>query len=103
MELKIESATERPLLKRRHIVAQLSFPGEKTPSNKEVIGAIAKATSASDDAVAVRRIDAVFGSTMAHVDAYVYQNKEALAKTEARHKDKTAKPAAGAEPAEEKK
>jgi ribosomal protein S24E len=96
MELKIVSAVENPLLKRKHIVGNLVFPGEKTPSNKDVVVAVAKATGGKEDAVAVRRIETAFGSTTAALDAYVYESKELLDKTEARPKKKEApKPAEG--------
>lgn len=102
MEMKIVSAVENPLLKRKHVVANLLFPGEKTPSNKEVTTAVAKATGANEDVVAIRRISCAFGSTTAELDAYVYQTKELLEKTEARPKKKTAA-APGAAPAPEAK
>lgn len=88
MQLKIMTQKEGPLLKRKHITGQLDFPGEKTPSNKDVTAAIAKATSAAEDAVAVRGIKMSFGATTAVVDAYVYESKELLLKTEARPKPK---------------
>ncbi len=97
MQLKITTQTEGALLKRKHIIGQLDFPGEKTPSNKDVSAAIAKATGANEDAIAVRRIEMSFGATTAAVDAYVYESKEILLKTEARPKPKTA-----ANPAEAK-
>jgi ribosomal protein S24E len=97
MELKIVSAVENPLLKRKHVVGSLTFAGEKTPSNKDTVAAVAKAIGGKEDAVAVRRIETVFGSTTANVDAYVYESKELLEKTEARPKKKEApKPAEGA-------
>jgi len=102
MDFKIVSQVEQPLLKRKHIVAQLSFPGAKTPSNKETIAVIAKHSGATEDVVAVRRIGMSFGSTTATVDAYVYENKQLLEKTESRPKPKVAAAAPGA-PAEAKK
>jgi len=99
MELTIDSATERPLLKRKHVIGTLTFTGEKTPSNKDTAAAIAKKVGASEDAVAIRSIYTGFGTTQARVEAYVYESKELLEKTEARPKKKAvagAAPAAGA-------
>ncbi len=90
MNLKIASQIEQPLLKRKHIVAELQHAGAKTPSNKETLAAIAGATGAAEDTIAIRSIQEPFGSTTATVDAYVYQSKEILAQTESRPKPKAA-------------
>ena len=96
MELKIAKSVDGPLLKRKHVTATVTFVGEKTPSNKDALAALAKATGASEDVIAIRRIATQFGSSSATVDAYVYESKEILAKTESRPKKKVvAAPAGG--------
>jgi ribosomal protein S24E len=99
MELKVTKETKQPLLKRVHVQAELAFAGKATPSNVDVAKAVAERMATKADAVAVRHIYTDFGKNAAAVEAYVYESKDLLDKTEAKHKVKVPKPAPGAAPA----
>ena len=99
MDLKVVKEHKQPLLKRTLVNAELNFPGQKTPSNADVTKALADRMGAAADAVAVKHILTGFGKNSATVEAYVYESKDLLDKTEAKHKVKVVKPAAGAAPA----
>jgi ribosomal protein S24E len=93
MELKVTKEQKQPLLKRIYVEAELHFPGKATPSSADVAKAVADRMAGQADAVAVRRILTDFGKNAACVEAYVYESKDLLDKTEAKHKDKKAAPA----------
>lgn len=90
MELKVTKEQKQPLLKRVYVEAELHFPGKATPSNADVAKALADRMSSAADAIAVRHIFTDFGKNEACVEAFVYESKDLLDKTEAKHKDKKA-------------
>lgn len=104
MALKITSTDEKPLLARKEIKGELSFPEKATPSNDEVGKAIASQLKVNEKTVVVKHIYTAFGSSDAKVEAYVYNTDEDLKKIEPRVKKTEEKKQAPAEekPAEKK-
>ena len=100
MELNDLSTKDKPLLKRKHITANLSFEGKTTPSNWETAQAIAKKLDTKPELVAIRKIATAFDKATATVDGFVYETVEDLEKTESKKMMKDGPP--GEKKAEEK-
>ena len=94
MNLKIIEETEKPLLSRKEIKAEITFD-KATPSNEEVKKSVAAQTKADESLVVVKSIYTEFGATKATATVYVYTSKEDMEKIEPKKKEK-AKPGAPA-------
>jgi small subunit ribosomal protein S24e len=77
MDIEIQGTDAQPLLNRTELKARIAFQGA-TPTKKQVVEAVAKATGAKHDLVIVRRISTQFGSRSAEVLARVYNDKKSL-------------------------
>ena len=108
MNLEITDKKENPLLSRTEVKGTIGFD-KATPSNAEVKKAIAEKAKADESLIVVKNIYTDFGSTNANFNAYIYTNKDEMAKIEPKKKEKKAKPgekkeeAPAAKPKEEKK
>jgi len=87
MELNIEDQKENTLLNRTELRGKITFSGA-TPSNKDVLAAIAKKQGCNEDVIAIKGIYNKFGSQEARFTAHVYKDKETLLKTEPKQKVK---------------
>ena len=81
MEIEIKKKEHKPLLKRTEVEAQITFHGA-TPTKKEVIAAVAKASGAKKEMVIVRQVKTVFGNQSAGVTALIYDDRAVLEKFE---------------------
>jgi small subunit ribosomal protein S24e len=77
MDIHVVSKEARPLLKRTEVEARIAFQGA-TPTKKQVVEAVAKATGAKHDLVIVRKITTNFGDQSAAVSARIYDDKKSL-------------------------
>ena len=77
MDIKINQKTEEPLLSRTRFQATVTFTGA-TPSAKDLGEALCKQTKNDAKLVQVRTINTKFGKTIASMDAYIYENKDAM-------------------------
>lgn len=77
MDIQILSKDDRPLLKRTEVRARIAFTGA-TPSRKEVIAAVSKATNAKRELVVVNSIDTTYGDQSAVVHAFTYHDRKSL-------------------------
>lgn len=98
--MKITHKTEKPLLERTEIVAELE--GTVTPSNVDVKKQVASKMNVSEDVIVMKKIATDFGSTKLVVSAYIYKDVKAKAKFEpktskVREAEKKAKEAAAAQ------
>ena len=103
MQLTIKQEIESPLLSRKEVKAEISFD-KATPSNDDVAKAIAEKLKCDAGLVVVKHIYTKYGETLAGVEAYVYESKEALESIEPKKKKKEEKkpgeaPAEAAAPA----
>ena len=77
MEIKIESAKDNPLLKRKEIdFTVIQGPREKTPERLEVKKALAAEMKVDDDVVFVKRMHTSTGTNITQGAANVYQKVE---------------------------
>ena len=74
MELEIIKETENPLFKRKEL--QLSLDAETTPSEKEMIEAIAQKFSAPAENISMKGIHGKFGSKTFTINANIYESAE---------------------------
>jgi ribosomal protein S24E len=74
MKVTILKTTERPLLSRSRIYAEVAFDAA-VPARKEIIEKIAAQVGVEADLVVVKKIAGAFGSRSATVAAYVYKSK----------------------------
>jgi ribosomal protein S24E len=100
MNIHIIQERQNPLFGRKEVEGDLEFGGA-TPSLADLQKKVAEHFKVPADQVAARRIDTAFGSPHAHFEAFVYESKEGLAKSEPKKKEKKAK--AGEAAAAEKK
>jgi ribosomal protein S24E len=77
MEIKIESAKDNPLLKRKEIdFTIIQGPKEKTPQRLEVKKALAVEMKVGDDLVFVKRMHTKTGTNVTQGVANVYEKVE---------------------------
>jgi ribosomal protein S24E len=93
MEFEITKETENPLFKRKEI--QLSVEAETTPSEKEMLEAIAQKFSTQADNISMKGIHGKFGSKTFTVTANIYESAEEknLIETKKKKGAEEAKPA----------
>ncbi|MBS3076559.1 hypothetical protein J4481_02355 [Candidatus Pacearchaeota archaeon] len=84
MEIKITQENQNPLFKRKEIKAVVNT--KVVPSNKEVITALSKKFSVSEDAVKIKNILGKFGSQDFEINANIYTSKKELDNTEVKTK-----------------
>jgi len=82
MAIKITNTEEKPLLARKEIKGEISFPEKATPSNNDIQSQIASEMKVDTKTVVVKHIYTSFGSCDAKVEAYVYNTVEDLKKIE---------------------
>jgi len=97
--MNILEKKSNPLLSRTEIKAEIEYTGV-TPSNEEVKQQLTKNLSANAELIVVKQIISVFGEGKSSVSAYLYENKEAMARIE---RAKKKKPKPGETPEEEAK
>lgn len=95
MDLKITNQKENVLLQRKDITAHVAFD-KATPSNADVVKALATKLSVSEDVIVMKKIDGGFGKHIATISAYVYDTKEQKLKIEPKIKVKKAAEGAAA-------
>lgn len=89
LELKIVEKIEQTLLSRLEVNGTISFKGNKTPSNEEVLKEIAKSAGKDEKLIVLKGIKTHFGSANANFSAYIYDDEKKLKELEV--KDKKAK------------
>ncbi len=109
MEIMISKTTENPFLQRKEVQGEIVFEAA-TPSQKQLIDALATKLNAKADAIFITHIYTGFGVKKARFEAHVYPSREQLEKVVRlgkKAKEKLAggpaAPAAGAAPAAEAK
>ncbi|HLC78104.1 MAG TPA: hypothetical protein VJH92_03195 [Candidatus Nanoarchaeia archaeon] len=85
-ELKKIKEVDNPLFKRKEV--QFSIHSNITPSNSESEKLIAGKFSVGQEVVAVKKIQAKFGSNNFLIDANVYASRDDKIKTEPKKKEK---------------
>ncbi|HSU73008.1 MAG TPA: hypothetical protein VLJ21_04120 [Candidatus Binatia bacterium] len=95
MDLKITHQKENVLLQRKDVMASVTFD-KATPSNADVLKALAAKLSVAEDVIVVKKIDGGFGKNVATINAYVYDSKEQKMKIEPKVKAKKAAEGAAA-------
>lgn len=85
MQLSIDSQQKNPLLGRTEVSGTISFSGA-TPSNKEVIAAIAQQMLKEEQLVAVKNIYTKFSRPEANFQAGVYDSIQVRMKVERKTK-----------------
>jgi ribosomal protein S24E len=77
MEITITKKEHQQLLHRTDVEARLAYAGV-TPTRKEIVAGVAKATGAAKELVIVRTVAARYSQRSATVSAFVYDNRKAL-------------------------
>jgi len=85
MALKVLKEIDNPVLCRKEYEIKIDFD-QKTPSNDEVAGEIAKVAKSSVDSIKIKKIDTAFGERSAVVSAFVYTSKDDLERIEVKSK-----------------
>jgi len=98
MSLKIISQTEKPLLSRVNVKAEILFE-KATPTNEEVRKQLASALKKDENLIVIKKIKTAYGLTQADVEAHVYDTVDAKVRVEPKPK----KPKEGAAPKKEEK
>lgn len=80
MDIKVKQKHKNPSLHREEIVFEIK--AKITPQRKELREKIAALNSTKPELVIIEKISNSFGSTDSKGRAFVYENKEALEKTE---------------------
>ena len=77
MKIRVDSAKDNPLLKRREVgFTIIQGPKEKTPQRLEVKKALAIEMKIGDDVVFIKRMHTKTGTNITQGDANVYQKVE---------------------------
>lgn len=87
MELKIAEKKEEVLLSRIKLTGELVFEAS-TPSYVEVKKKISSSLNCDEKLIAVKNIYTKFGIKKADFLAYIYNNEDAMKKTEPKQKEK---------------
>lgn len=82
MNIKLIKETEAPLLSRKRLNFEVTYPGSKTPSKEDIKKTIASLQKVKEDLVAIRHIYPKFGESKAKIIAHVYNNAGDLKKYE---------------------
>ena len=86
MEFKKIKETQNPLFKRKEV--QFSVHSNMTPSHVEIQNMTSEKFSSDIEAIAIKKIQAKFGSKTFIIDANIYSSKEAKDKIEPKVKEK---------------
>ena len=82
MDIKILEEKEVPLLARKKLILEVSYPTSSTPSNDSVKKSIASLLKIKEELVALRHIYPKFGEGKAKVIANIYKNLKDLKEIE---------------------
>ncbi len=81
MQVTIKNKEMNNLMQRTWLQGELEFDKE-TPSNRELISALAKEIKVEDSLVVIKKIDTLFSQRKAVFEAVAYKNKESKDKYE---------------------
>ncbi|MBT3297336.1 hypothetical protein HN385_00270 [archaeon] len=81
MQVTINKKEMNNLMQRTWLQGELEFD-KKTPSNKELQGALAKEMKVEDSLLVIKKIDTLFSQRKAVFEAVAYKNKESKDKYE---------------------
>lgn len=79
MDITIEKTNENPYLQRKEVQGKITFTGA-TPSQKQVVDAVATKLNVKPETIFVQHVYTSFGSQSAAFEVHVYATKEQLEK-----------------------